>query len=552
MLQLANDNDLPALPPLGSRARRVALAIIFVVPFLIGALALFLGQDANWDFRNYHWYNAYALLNNRYGFDILPAQTPSFYNPALDVPFFLLASQASAKLAAFILGTVQGLNFILIFMLAHATLRIANPGKKVWVCAFLALLGMLGGGGIAQIGTTFYDNVTSLGLFISALLVIHYYERLIHGPANHALAIAVLAGFPAGLMMGLKLPFVVFCVGLCGALLFTAGSLKRRLLLAVGFGLGIVGGLGLSLGPWALFLQSNYQSPLFPYFNNVFHSPLSPATSARDTQFIPTSLFDRLFFPFVFTASPYRVGEIPWRDLRIPFLYALVPVCVALRLVFGRNKRAPDRITTYFAARYLLWVAILSYVVWLFLFAIYRYLIPLEMLAPLLIVVTMGLLPVKPQIRGLLTLFVLIAIMATIQPGNWGRKEPWLDRAVMVTHPPKMTYPDNLMILMAGFEPYSHVISEFRPDIAFVRIQSNFASPEEDKGINAVIKTRVMSHKGPLMLLIPHGQLWRAEEALKHFGLTFSPQSCQPVGDHIFDTKLELCDIQHITKNGAP
>jgi len=551
ILKKANDNDLPALPASGSKARRLALILLSLVPFLIGALALYLGQDANWDLRNYHWYNAYALLNGRNGFDLLPAQTPSFYNPALDIPYFLLASHASAKLSGFILGTVQGLNFVLLFMLCHTTLRIPNPKQKVWSCAFLALLGMLGGGGIAQIGTTFYDNITSLGLFASALLVIHFFEGLIHGSPKRALALAILCGFPAGLMMGLKLPFVVFCVGLCGALLFVAGSLARRIWIALGFGLGILLGLTLSLGPWALFLQEHYGNPLFPYFNNIFKSPLAPLTSARDVQFIPGTWSDRLLFPFVFMASPYRVGEIPWRDLRLPVLYITLPVCVALRLLFGRNKRAADRLTPYFSARYLLWAATLSYVVWLFLFAIYRYAIPLEMLAPLLIVVTMGLLPVRSQTRGLLTAFVLISIIVTIQPGNWGRKEPWLERAVMIQQP-HIIYPDDLMILMAGYEPYSHVISEFPPEIPFIRIQSNFSSIGENKGFEGLIRQRVLSHKGPLKLLIPKGQFWHATEGLKHLELTFLPQSCQPVIDDLFDSQLQLCDIQHLTRNGAP
>ena len=53
-----------------------------------------------------------------------------------------------------------------------------NRGGKTVVCAVLAAIGMLGGGSISLIGTTFYDNVTSLGVFASALLVIRYRERL--------------------------------------------------------------------------------------------------------------------------------------------------------------------------------------------------------------------------------------------------------------------------------------------------------------------------------------------------------------------------------------
>src|SRR4030095_718030 len=40
------------------------------VPLAFGALAIALGQDANWDLRNYHWYNPYALLTGRFRFDL--------------------------------------------------------------------------------------------------------------------------------------------------------------------------------------------------------------------------------------------------------------------------------------------------------------------------------------------------------------------------------------------------------------------------------------------------------------------------------------------------
>ncbi|MDP9195674.1 MAG: hypothetical protein M3O22_02725, partial [Pseudomonadota bacterium] len=50
-------------------------------PLAFGILALVLGQDANWDLKNYHWYNGYAFLWGRWNIDILPSQTPWFYNP---------------------------------------------------------------------------------------------------------------------------------------------------------------------------------------------------------------------------------------------------------------------------------------------------------------------------------------------------------------------------------------------------------------------------------------------------------------------------------------
>lgn len=530
----------------------MALLLLLIVPFLFGFLALYLGQDANWDLRNYHWYNAYAFLNNRYDIDLLPSQIPSFYNPALDVPFYLLATHVPAPIAGFILGTIQGLNFILIFMLCHATLIISNPKQKVWVCAGLAALGMLGGGGIAQIGTTFYDNITSLGLFSSALMVIHFFPRMITTKSwKESLLLALLCGIPAGLMMGLKLPFVIFCVALCGAFLLVTGPWLKRFWLAFGFGLGVLLGLGVALGPWSWHLYTHFGSPLFPYFNNFFQSPMTITESMRDVQFIPQSWSDRILFPFIFTAVPWRVGEIPWRDLRIPLLYVLLPLCVLVRLAFGRNKRAPDRLTSFYASRYLLWLCVLSYVVWLFLFSIYRYAIPLEMLAPLLVVVALGLLPLKPQPRALITAALLAFIAVTVSPGDWGRKKTWMDKAVIVDVP-ALENSENLMILMAGFEPYSHVVPSFPPHIPFVRIQSNFSSPNEPKGINNVLKEKVAAHKGPLKLLIPDFQMDHATFALKYFGLSALPQSCQRVEDYLYASRLQLCDIRRNTTLGSP
>ena len=531
------------LPPPYSRARRLTFVFFLATPLLVGLLGLFLGQDASWDFRNYHWYNGYALANGRFGFDLLPSQLPYFYNPALDVPFYLLASALPAQLAGFILAVVQGLNILFLFLLAYSALIITNPARKVLVCALLAVLGMLGGGGIAQIGTAIYDNITSLGVFLSALLVIRYSAALIYGSWRASFFLAILCGFPVGLMMGFKLPVVVFCVGLCGALLCTSGPAQRRIWITFGFGIGVLLGLALSLGPWAYSLYKQFGNPVFPYFNNIFQSSFAPLNSARDMKFLPVSWHDRLLFPFIFTQNPYRVGEIPWRDVRLALLYFLLPTCLALRWAFLGKKIESPRITTPFSTRYLLWAAMLSYAAWLFLFAIYRYILSLEILAPLLIVMTLGMLPCRVQTRVMLAGLVLFTILVTMQPGTWGRTSQWQEHAVSIERP-GLEEKGNLMILMAGDEPYAHVLSEFPPKIPFIRIQSNFTSPEADTGFNTLIRDRIKNHNGPYKLLIPQIQFLRGVEALHYFDLTLSPQSCQSVRDTLTETSLELCDVQ--------
>lgn len=544
----ASESAIHLMPPKGHRARSLAILLLVAGVLGFGCLAVYLGQDGNWDLRNYHWYNAYAFLNGRYAIDMLPSQTPWFYNPTLDVPFYLLATHAPAVVAGFALGAVQGLNFVLLFMLAYAALLIANPRHKVIVAAALALLGMLGGGGIALIGTTFYDNVTSIGLFLSVLLVILNYPRVMAEAWQKAFMLAALCGLPAGMAMGFKLPCFTFCTGLVAALLFLPGAMHRRLLIAFAFGTGIVVGVVITLGHWAWFLQTHFGSPFFPYFNDVFKAPLAPLSSARDLQYIPRSLHDFFLFPFIFTDSPFRTGEIPFRDWRIPLLYVLLPVAVVVRLIFGRSKNAHDAVAPPHITRYLLWVGTLSYFAWLIMFGIYRYVVAIEMLAPLLIVLAMGMLPVKPTPRALLTAFLLLIVAVSVQAGNWGRRTTWQNHFIEAEIPP-LGNTSNTMLLMAGFEPYAHLATLFPPEIPVIRIQSNFSSPDQDKKINQLLHARVDSHRGRFLLLIPAWQHGLAAEALGYFHLAADWKACQTINDPTYDgTAFDLCPVSRVSE----
>ncbi|MDR3449106.1 MAG: hypothetical protein P4M15_05065 [Alphaproteobacteria bacterium] len=534
------------LPPKGHSARRLALAFLLIAPFAIGVLAVLLGQDINWDLRNYHFYNAYAFLNDRYGQDLLPSQTPSFYNPLMDVPFFWAATHAPARAAGFMMGFVQGFNIILLFMIAEATLIVPNPHHKVIVCAALATLGLLGGGGIAQIGTTFGDNLTSLGILLSAALVVRHLDRLSIDKGARVFALAFLFGVPAGLMMGLKLPAVIYCVGLCAGLLFAGGAWKRRVMLSFAFGLGVLVGMAITYGPWALFLQSHFGSPFFPYFNDIFKSPLAAPVGGRDIEYVARSWHDRLLLPFIFADSPFRVGEIPWRDWRIPILYVLLPLAIMLRLFFGRTRAPSDSLAAPYAARYLLASFAVAYAVWVGMFGIYRYAVTLEMITPLLIVFAVGMLPLKISTRALVAAFMLAVISASIQPGNWGRRPVWLDKFVEAQIP-DLGDTSNLMIVMAGIEPYAHLVPEFPPQIDFVRLQSNFSNPGQNPGIDRIIQARIDAHraaKGRFLLLVQPWLVAGSDPVLRAFGLALAGEPCQNVIDRLFEDKpMSLCPV---------
>ena len=80
-----------------------------------GCLSILLRQDNNWDLRNYHLYSAWALLNGRAGMDIAAAGIQSFFNPLLDLPYYMLAVKwlpDAPAAVAFLAGAFDVFNYL--------------------------------------------------------------------------------------------------------------------------------------------------------------------------------------------------------------------------------------------------------------------------------------------------------------------------------------------------------------------------------------------------------------------------------------------------------
>jgi hypothetical protein len=532
------------LPPPRDPWRKWTLALFVLAPLAYGAAALFLGADASWDLRNYHWYNAWAYLSGRHdsGIDFLTSQSQFFLNPWLDLPFYLLATHVPLKLAYFILGAVQGLNFPLLFMLAYVTLIIPKTAHKVAACAALAAIGMLSGMGISEIGTVFYDNVTSIGIFLSAVLILWRLDYLLKAPESPAMLAAVLFALPAGLCVGLKMTCASFCLGECFALLVVSNVSRRGFLIAFAFGCGALLGYALTYGHWGWYLLNHYGSPTFPYFNKLFQSPLMPAVRVGD--YYVEGGFTKLVHPFIVAFNPYMANEIWWQDWRIPFLYVFMILAAAKSLFLGNKPGEGGPLSEARPARFLLWMAAASYVSWISFEAVYRYLMPLDMLAPLLIVICIGMMRGTLRTRWQTAASALIVAMVTLQPGNWGRHHIWPEKIASITPPAVSDSPD-LMILMAGYDAYAYLLPEFPPQIAFLRIQSRTFRPEEKLGINALIHMKVEAHKGPFKIFVPARDLSLAEKALTYYHLALASKKCQTIDDHLYEQQLDHPEVMN-------
>ncbi|MTV40119.1 DUF2029 domain-containing protein [Duganella radicis] len=387
---------------------------LLLVPLLFGALSLLYGQDDNWDLHNYHLYNPYALVNGKIGYDLAPGQWQSYFNPTIDLLYYGLNALLPAPATGFIMGWLHGLNFVLLAAIGRQLM----PAPSHRAALLLALAGCLGPGFVSELGNTMGDNLIALTVLGALLLVLRAWPQLVRGGAPAWRAVA-LAGLLAGFGTGLKLTNAMYALALCLALLGVPGAFWLRFRLAFVFGLGTLAGIGVSAGHWYWRMWQTFGNPLFPQFNNIFKAPLAAPIGIGDTGWIPKGWSEKLLWPFIFSYNSKRVIEIVMTQLIWPMLY-LAGVALALRLlrdaIVGHKPAAP---LARPAGLMLLFFGI-AYLIWLNLFGIYRYLVPLELLAPLALWLAAQRL-MQPAVGRQLTAWaLLLATVATLPGASWG------------------------------------------------------------------------------------------------------------------------------------
>src|SRR5882757_8739570 len=505
----------------------LGLALLFWAAFVI-----LLGKDTSWDFRNYHWYAPYALLNHRMGMDVVVAHQASYYNPYLDIPFYWLATHTRAWIALGVLGAVQGANIVPLYLMARSALRVNVEASDIKMMAgALSLLGVVGALTLTEFGTTYYDNVMSVFVLASLAILVLKRDTLRQGPLKNVALISAAAGLVSGMAMGLKLPEMPFCVGFAAALIALGGSWKHQVTrLLAGGAAGVIGVLIFS-GPWMLYMYQLTGNPLFPYFNDYWKSPLALAAPYRDLRFVPTHFWRQLFFPILFTLDWHVADDLGFQDIRVVLAYLLV-IAASVVWLFKRESRDPlldKRVTAMLFA-----FSALAYFEWLRMFAIYRYIILFEMLAPLLIIGAVGLLPLPRRTRYL-ALGALAACCLLTARSDFLERAPVEDPYVEAALPP-IPHPGHTMVLMTGDAPMGFIATTLPPRIAVLRIDGWMVQPRDGTKMTKDMRRRVAAHMaggGDLYLIADATDMGRAHDALADYRLAIRWPECQQ-----FDTNL--------------
>ncbi|MDZ4325778.1 MAG: hypothetical protein U1A73_12320 [Pseudomonas sp.] len=450
------------------------LGLVVALPLL--ALWL-LGIDGNWDLRNYHLYNPHAWLTGRDAIDIAPAQLQSWHNPLLDVPMYLIIqSGADPRWASLWLAlpTMASLYFLIRL---QRVLGLEVPTRTSQ--AVLAVLAVSGAAAGSTLGLSMNDAFVGSAMLGALVLLLD------PGTGFAGRHRWLMAGLVAGAMAGLKLSAYFYCIGLAAAALAT-GTVQVRARRLFALGVGGLAGFALSYGYWGWRLWRQHQNPFFPYFNNVFRSPDALSQPWTDGRFLPDSLLDALSSPFQLLVRTSHFSEIPLRDPRL--LLGLLGVGFLFWLQRKRNVALGDKLAALLA------FVIVSWLVWIYQYGIYRYAITLELIGCLALVLVLQRLS---RWRNLAFVLAFLLVSADTKRPNWGRTH-FVEQRLGISLP---TLPSDSMVVIASQEPLAYFAIGLPDDMPVIAVQNNLMAPGRCMGLQVEAMRRISAHRGKFWLL---------------------------------------------------
>src|SRR5437667_6693885 len=187
--------------------RTMGADAVLLVAFIAaaGAGSLLLGQDANWDLQNYHYYNPWAWWHGRiFTQDLAATQIQTFHNPLLDLPFYGMVTAGWApRVIAFVLAVPAAIAaFFLckLLLLMFGDLPLAQ--RMVAVASSLAI-GVTSAMAIGELGSTMNEWPLAALLMLALWLIAREPKRAAAGsiPMRTLFVAAAIAGLASAARM---------------------------------------------------------------------------------------------------------------------------------------------------------------------------------------------------------------------------------------------------------------------------------------------------------------------------------------------------------------
>lgn len=333
--------------------------------------ALEAGPDTFWDTLNYHFYTPFAILNGRLMLDIAPAGVHSYFNPTADFYYYfcwqLLAGWPK------ILAITQSVWYAITLFFVFKILRLCLKQKHTLAPFILTGLFFFFAPAVFIWSAYNTADMSSSATLISSL---YFTLSSLSLPKTPQKTIRILlAGVLFGLTFALKYTTTPFLIAYIIVFCCCFSSFKEWLKYGLLFTAGALGTFWVAGGWWWNQMYQIFGNPLFPFYNNIFHSPYFDNAALIDYRFFSGKTWQEfLLLPLTFLyAQPMNISEGSIRGLS---LLAYWTGTVYLLI----NKRNPRRqhLLRHSITNKLCIFFISGYILWLAQFALLRYAMPLE------------------------------------------------------------------------------------------------------------------------------------------------------------------------------
>jgi hypothetical protein len=512
----------------------------------VGLISIYLGQDISWDLRNYHFYNPYMLLTGRIKYDVLPAQIQTFFNPLMDLPFFVSIYYLKIPpiIFGFFWGGLHGLNILLVHQIVYFSLtQMRNTYRHLLSC-FAALTGIWGAAYFSEIGTTIGDSTSSLFVLSSLLILVYNLSHF----SKLSLRNIIMAGFILGLGVGLKLTVAMYGIALIVAINFIQNKFREKLYNLIVLMLSMFSGFLVTAGYWMILMWLNFSSPLFPFFNKIFKSPYIPVDSnLKDARFLPRDLWQTLFYPFYFARKQNLVAELEFKDSRIAIAYILVIIFLAFLIIksIQKSPKISYHIVHPNVISLIIPFYITAYFIWLSQFSIYRYLVVLELLTPVLVILIIGYIYPSKKILFFLSITLFTIMIATVKPLDWWRI-PWTSNYFGIDRQTLIQYKDSVIVIWEGSDGSAYLVPYFPATTRFVRISGNYGLEPNtlmQKKAEEIIKN-TPNDRLYILDITPDKENIEETQSQKNYRLSVNQQNCDNLTTHI--TKYSICPLRKL------
>ncbi len=502
-------------------------SILACVILFAGVLAVLLGQTDSWDLRNYHLYDGWAFWTGRGWYDWAAAQTQTYFNPLLATAEYLLFMHTPPRLSAFVLGALQGANILPLYAIARRLLADTSQAQGRYLALLIAFIGVAGATQLSELGSGMGDNLVSLPLLCAFALAFDT-NRL---NARRA----ALVGLLIGATVGIKLTTAPFVLGLALALpaLTIADRQWQWRNVWVAWTMAACAFL-ITDAFWMLRVWQEFGNPLHPMFSHLFGGDFATPFNLRDKRFLPRDLTQWLFYPLVWASSSRLVSESWFLDLRVPLAFVALPVLLFWPI---RDIERGLRI------RILALALSVAYVAWLIVFGIYRYLVPLEMLSPLLIVLALE--RISGRYAWRIGIGILVVILLTTRPFFVERLPAYGPRFLDIELPgvPNLAHAN---VVLVEDSPLAFLALGFPPTTTFTRIGGNLMGPPIPVyGMDREAKKRIDETRGPLYALLVNPHSTHTTRILQRAGLSVRPP-CKSIQSNLLphEDHARLCSLQ--------